>query len=53
MQNIVLFIGNTIRIIAFVILAIYFEKWWIVLFSGLFLAYFKDEKGDKDNAESV
>ena len=53
MQNIILLISNTIRVIAFVILAIYFEKWWIALFAGLFLAYFKDEKEDKDNVGDV
>lgn len=53
MQNIILLISNTIRVIAFVILAIYFEKWWIALFALLFLSYFEDEKEDKDNAESI
>ena len=43
-QNIALLISNTIRVLAFIGLAIYFDKWWIVLLSGLFLSYEKDEK---------
>lgn len=36
--------NNTVRIIAFAILAILFNHWWIVLFSSLFLIYEKDKK---------
>lgn len=36
-QNIAIMINNTIRIIAFVILAIVFNHWWISLLSILFL----------------
>lgn len=37
-QNIALLLSNTIRIMCFVVLAIIFEHWWIVLFSRLFLS---------------
>lgn len=32
-------ISNTVRIMGFVLLAIVFEHWWIVLFSALFLTF--------------
>lgn len=35
-------ISNTVRIMGFVLLAIVFNHWWIVLFSVLFLTYIKD-----------
>ena len=38
-----LMVNNTIRILIFGLLAIFFNKWWIVLFSALFLVYEKDE----------
>lgn len=39
-------IKNIIAIICFTILAIVFNKWWIVLFSLIFLTYF-ESKGDE------
>ena len=36
-QNIAIMINNTIRIIAFVILAIVFNHWWVSLLSLFFL----------------
>lgn len=41
-QRIYMLISNTLRIMTFGVLAIVFNKWWIVLFSALFLAYEKD-----------
>lgn len=41
MQNKDLLFSNTCRIALFVILAIYFNKWWISLFSAFFLTYTK------------
>lgn len=41
-QNIVMMLSNTIRIFMFGVLAIIFNKWWIILFSALFLSF---EKG--------
>ena len=43
-NNISLAAFNTIRIAIFAVLAIVFQKWWIVLFSGLFLLENKYEK---------
>lgn len=40
-NKIALLIVNTIIIICFTILAIVFNKWWIILFSALFLYYEK------------
>ena len=34
-------IENIISLICFTVLAVVFEKWWIVLFSALFQTYFK------------
>ena len=38
---------NTIRLICFVVLAVVFEKWWIVLFSAIFFSYSKKD-GEKN-----
>ena len=35
---------NTIRILGFIMLAIVFQKWWISLFSTLFLIIKDNEK---------
>ena len=35
--------NNTLRILIFGLLAIAFNKWWIVLFSALFLTYEKKQ----------
>ena len=40
-----LIIKNIIAIICFTILAIVFNKWWIILFSLIFLTYF-ESKGE-------
>lgn len=37
-------IKNSISLICFTILALVFQKWWIVFFSGLFLTSVKDKK---------
>lgn len=34
---------NTVRILIFAALAMFFHIWWLVLFAGLFLAY-RNEK---------
>lgn len=47
-MNAILLLSNTIRIIAFVVLAIVFKHWWIVLFSALFLSSWKDEDDKED-----
>ena len=36
--SIALLINNTVRIIGFIALAIFFKKWWICLLAVLFLA---------------
>jgi len=43
-QRKAMMINNTLRIMLFAILAFLFNKWWIVLFSGLFLVCEKDER---------
>ena len=45
-QNIAILISNTIRVLAFIGLAIFFGNWWIALFSALFLTYTKEDKSD-------
>ncbi len=45
-QRKAMMLNNKLRIITFAVLALLFNKWWIVLVSGLFLIYEKDEKGD-------
>ncbi len=46
-----LVIKNIIAIICFTILAVCFDRWWIVLFSLLFLTLFdtEEKKGDEKN----
>ena len=43
-----LMVNNTLRILIFGLLAIVFNKWWIVLFSGLFLTYEKNTSEVED-----
>lgn len=43
-QRKAMMLNNTMRILIFAILAILFNKWWIVLISGLFLIYEKEEQ---------
>lgn len=38
-------IRNCVSIICFTVLAIHFEKWWISLFSALFLVSLEWKKG--------
>ena len=38
---------NCVSIITFAVLAIHFDKWWIVLFSALFLFTAKSEKEEE------
>lgn len=43
-------IANAVPMVCFTILAISFDKWWMILFSILFYQHFKfnfDNKGDK------
>lgn len=42
-----LMICNTIRIACFVGLAMFFDKWWIALFSALFLVSLDNKQVDK------
>ena len=44
MFKIVVLIKNTITLIAFYILAIIFQKWWIVLISILFFTFIENKK---------
>ena len=39
MQDKNLLFSNTCRITLFIVLAMFFDKWWIVLFSIFFLTY--------------
>jgi len=41
-------IRNSINLICFTILAIVFQKWWIIFFSCLFWAYEKEDYGKED-----
>ena len=50
-QRIAMMINNTARIILFGVLAILFNKWWIVLVSALFLMYEKDEADSEGTNE--
>lgn len=38
-MNIALLIKNAIALICFTVLAVFFCKWWIVLFAGFFISY--------------
>jgi len=42
-------IKNSIAIVCFTILAIIFQKWWIVFFSALFLSHLETDKQEKEN----
>lgn len=44
-------ISNTVRVLGFIVLAMFFGKWWIVLFSALFLTYIDDDKEKKESKE--
>lgn len=47
--NLIVTVKNAVVIICFTVLAIVFNKWWIVFFSGLFLnsVDMKNKKGEK------
>ena len=48
-QQILVITTNILKLIGFIILAIYFQKWWLVLISILFMSsieYKKDNKND-------
>ena len=46
-------IKNIVCLVAFAWLAIYFNKWWIMLFSGLFLSSFTFKTGgEKEDGSS-
>lgn len=49
-MNAILLLSNTVRIIAFIVLAIVFNRWWIALFSALFLSSL-DEEDQTDKKE--
>lgn len=40
-------VKNIVALICFTILAIVFNKWWIVFFSLLFWSFITNESGDK------
>ena len=42
--NKLIMIRNSISLICFIVLAIIFNKWWLVFFSILFLSYRDKEK---------
>ena len=42
-----LFLMNTVPIICFTHLAVYFDKWWIVLFSLLFVVSYHSNKKEE------
>lgn len=44
MFKIVVLIKNTITLVAFSLLAIIFQKWWIVLISILFFTFIENKK---------
>ena len=47
------FIYNAIAIISFAVLAFVFKKWWIILFSFLFImTYKKNVKDDKNETKN-
>lgn len=48
---IALLIKNTVTLVCFAALAMFFGKWWISLFAILFLTNYKDDekKGGADN----
>ena len=46
-MNINMAVNNTIRILGFIGLAIFFDKWWLSLFSAFFLLSFDKEKNDR------
>ncbi len=45
--EIAVLIKNIITLIVFSILAIIFQKWWIVLISVLFFSYTENKKGNR------
>lgn len=47
--NILATIKNCITLICFTILAIVFNKWWIVLFSALFVVSVEKKNGSDDD----
>ena len=50
-------IKNIVCLVAFAWVAIHFNKWWIMLFSGLFLSSFtfkmEGEKEDEEKGENI
>lgn len=48
---VICYIRNIIVLICFTILAIFFNKWWIVLFSMLFWVSVAKDKEEKDKEE--
>lgn len=47
--TIAVLIKNTITLIVFSVLAIIFQKWWIVLISVLFFTFTKNKKETKND----
>lgn len=44
--NRLMIIKNSITLICFTILAIVFQKWWIIFFALLFNVYISERKGE-------
>ena len=42
---------NIVNIVCFTILAITFNKWWIILFACLFQAFYKHDDGEDNPKE--
>jgi len=47
------FLTNTTPVICLTLLAIHFDKWWIVLFSLLFSYSFKSNKEEDEKNENA
>ena len=43
-ENVWAMCNNTLRILMFACIAVYSQKWWVVLFSALFLTTVRKEK---------
>lgn len=46
MNDNMLYVMNCVMVICFTVLAVLFSKWWIILFSGLFMFYREIKKKD-------
>lgn len=48
-QQILVITTNILKLIGFIILAIHFQKWWLVLISILFMTSIEYEKDNKND----